>query len=91
VQLALGKSKTEKGIIQSAWRRVGTILSELTAIAQKEVLLYFIIIIIVNTNDFIKLTSMERTKLETLITIQVHQRDVLDELMQHKVKVSNHH
>jgi hypothetical protein len=31
---------------------------------------------------------MERTKLETLITIQVHQRDVLDELMQHKVKVS---
>ncbi len=30
---------------------------------------------------------MERTKLETLITIQVHQRDVLDELMQHKVKV----
>lgn len=29
---------------------------------------------------------MERTKLETLITIQVHQRDVLDELMQHKVK-----
>jgi dynein heavy chain len=39
VQIALGKSKTEKGIIQSAWRRVGSIMSELTAIAQKEVLL----------------------------------------------------
>lgn len=37
VQLALGKTKTEKGIIQSAWRRVGVVLSELTAIAQKEV------------------------------------------------------
>ncbi len=43
VQMALSKSKTEKGIIQSAWKRVGTILQELTAMAGKEVhlVIYF--------------------------------------------------